>query len=107
MADAFSAGIPLCTILYPTAGFCKCLRLGFMAHRNRRPLLNSARLGLVLLQKVAQGIVVLLVTIVYCALILFFSPPFQILEEIKAGRCVGEIGMPETAGSASRGGSDG
>jgi len=64
MADAFSAGIPLCTILYPTAGFCKCLRLGFMAHRNHRPLLNSARLGLVLLQKVAQGIVVLLVTIV-------------------------------------------
>jgi len=43
----------------------------------------------------------------YCALILFFSPLFQILEEIKAGRCVGEIGMPETAGSASRGGSDG
>jgi len=39
----------------------------------------------------------------YCALILFFSPLFQILEEIKAGRCVGEIGMPETAGSASRG----
>ncbi|CAD6257825.1 unnamed protein product [Miscanthus lutarioriparius] len=32
---------------------------------------------------------------------------FVILEEIKAGRCVGEIGMPETVGSASRGGSDG
>ena len=64
MADAFSAGIPLCTILHPTAGFCKCLRLGFMAHRNHGPLLDSARLGLVLLQKVAEGIVALFITIV-------------------------------------------
>ena len=36
-----------------------------MAHRNHRPLLNSARLGLVLLHKVAEGIVALFITIVY------------------------------------------
>ena len=33
----------------------------------------------------------------YCALILFFSPPFQILEEIDASRCIREIGISEEA----------
>jgi hypothetical protein len=46
------------------------------------------------------------VDVILCFDTVFF-PLFQILEEIKAGRCVGEIGMPETAGSASKGGSDG
>lgn len=59
MAAAFSADIPLCSILYPAAGFCKYPSFGFMATRNHRPLLNIARLGLVLLQKVAEGIVAL------------------------------------------------
>jgi len=40
----------------------------------------------------------------YCALILFFSPPFQILEEIDASGCIREIEMSEITGSASRGG---
>ncbi|CAD6257827.1 unnamed protein product [Miscanthus lutarioriparius] len=61
----------------------------------------------------ASDLVLWLIGIVgLCSIVLgwvwfFYRKWPKILEEIKAGRCVGEIGMPETVGSASRGGSDG
>ena len=92
-----------------TAGFCKCLRLGFMAHRNHRPLLNSARLGLVLLHKVAEGIVALFITIVYLIkkseelkvdvilCLYYFSLLFQVLEEIGMSESLRPLALPPEA----------